>query len=414
MLSVVGFAQVDTLTVQKCVEITLKNNTSLKLGRNAVELTEASSTISRSTLFPQLSIQSGVTRNGGTFFSGPTSRTSFYNNYSVGVQGQQLIYDFGKTFSKISAASDLQSASSQDLLSLRETIVANTYQAYFQYLEAKRLREASADVLQQAQAHLEQSKAFFNVGKTPQFDVLKASTDVENAKVNLLNAENNVQISKLQLENTINQKLHDDGKVYYSDILESKQDTINEAAALENAMNNRPELLAGKLRIDAGNSLVTNAWAAGFPTLSASGGYFYRSFDYDQKFLDSWNIGLTLSVPLFQGFGLDAGIDQAKTNVKIAESQLDLTQQSITLDVRQQYYNLKLAQGKIEASKSLLTQATETLKLAEARYKQEVGSPVEVTDARVSFFNAEVLYIQSLYDYQVAHVRLQRAMGTLK
>jgi TolC family type I secretion outer membrane protein len=406
------FAQTDTLTVFKCVQIALRNNPQIRLSEGAMELSQESLVTSRSVLFPQLSMQSGFTRSGGAFVQGPTMKTTYFYNYSVGLQGQQLIYDFGKSFSKISASADLLNASMQDLLTTKQTLIANTYQAYYTFLEARRLKEATDEVLQQALEHLQQTEAFFNVGTKPEFDVLKARSDVDNAKVNQLNAENNLQVSRLQLENTLNQKLADNAE--FSDNLASRQDSVSEEAAMETAMANRPEIVAGKLRLNSASSMVTNAWAQGLPVISANGAYNWKSLAYNQTLQDSWSFGLTFSLPLFQGFALDAGIDQAKTNVKIADAQFNLTEQSVTLDVRQQYYNLKLALSRIEASTSLLKQAKETLKLADARYLQGVGSAVEVTDARVGYFNAQVTNIQALFDYQVAFIRLQKAMGVLK
>ncbi len=114
------------------------------------------------------------------------------------------------------------------------------------------------------------------------------------------------------------------------------------------------------------------------------------------------------------GFGLDAGVEQAKANLNNSEAQNDLTLQSVKLDVQQQFSNLQLAQSKITATKSLVHQSEETLKLAEGRYSQGVGSPLEITDARVTLFNSQAAYIQTLYDYQVAYVRLQKAIGILQ
>jgi outer membrane protein len=119
-------------------------------------------------------------------------------------------------------------------------------------------------------------------------------------------------------------------------------------------------------------------------------------------------------LPIFQGFALDAGIDQARANLKNAEASFDYVRQNIALDVEQQYTNLSLAVAKIEATKFLLTQAEETMKLAEGRYKQGVSSPIEITDARVTLLNAQISNIQALYDYQVAYVKLQKAMGVLQ
>ena len=401
----------DSLSIDQCIEIALKNNPQIKLAQSNLELSSSALKTNRSSVFPQLSLQSGWTNNGGNFFVGPTARAANYQNFSYGFNAQMLIFDFGKTYSKISASSNLENAAEQDFTSAKQNLILDTYIAYFSYLAAQRIHNVSNQEVIQANDHLKQAKAFYDVGRSPQFDVLKAQTDVENAKVNLLNAENNVRIYKLQLENVLNTKL---GNFQLKDNLEIKRDSIDENTAINIAMEKRPEILSSKYRVAANKSLVTSAWAANLPSINATGNYLWRGYAIDQKFLNSWNVGVSLVLPLFQGFALDAGVEQAKANLNNSEAQNDLTLQSVKLDVQQQYSNLQLAQSKITATKSLVNQSEETLKLAEGRYSQGVGSPIEVTDARVALFNAQASYIQTLYDYQVAYVRLQKAMGILK
>jgi TolC family type I secretion outer membrane protein len=409
-LSQILFAQ-DSLTIDQCIEIALKNNPQIKIAESNIQLSSANLKSSRSSIFPQVSLQSGWTKNGGNFFVGPTSREANYQNYSYGFNAQMLIFDFGKTYSRISAASDLNDASETDFVNAKQNLILDTYIAYFSYLAAQRIYKVSSQEVLQAKDHLNQAKAFYEVGRSPRFDVLKAQTDLENANVNLLNAENNIRISELQLENVLNTKLE---TFKLHDILEIKRDSIDENSAIATAINERPELISSKYRVDANKSLVASAWSANLPSINATGGYLWRSYDIDQRFLNSWNIGLNLVLPLFQGFAIDAGVEQAKANLSNSEAENDLTLQNVKLDVQQQFSNLQLAQSKITATKSLVNQSEETLKLAEGRYSQGVGSPIEITDARVALFNAQASYIQTLYDYQVAYVRLQKAMGVLQ
>ncbi len=412
LLTVPVYSQVDTLTIDKCIEIALKSNPQIRLAESNVELSSSSLKSTRSQIFPQISFQTGWTRNGGTSFIGPIVREGYYNNYSYGFQLQQLVFDFGKTYSKISASSDLNEASQQDYISSTQNLIMNTYIAYFSYLQAQRFIKVSNETLKQTEEHLKQAKALYSVGRSPQFDVLKAQTDADNAKVNLITAESNLRISKLQLENVLNKKLGD--KFFLRDNLEVSKDTIDEAAAISNALKKRPELISSKYKVEASKSLLTSAWTANMPSINVAGGYNWKNYILDTKFPDSWNVGVTLSVPLFQGFALDAGIDQARANLKNSEAQNDLTMQAVILDVQQQYANFQVARSKISATKSLADQSALTLKTAVGRYAQGVGSPLEITDAQVAYFNAQTLYIQALYDYQVGYVRLQRAMGTLK
>ncbi len=406
----ITFAQ-DSLTIDQCIELALKNNPQMKLAESNLELSSAALKSNSASVFPQVSLQSGWTNNGGNFFVGPTARAANYQNFSYGFNAQMLLFDFGRTYSRISASSSFENAAENDFAGAKQNLILDTYISYFSYLAAQRIFNVSNEEVIQAKDHLKQAEAFYEVGRSPQFDVLKAQTDVENANVNLLNAENNVRIYKLQLENVLNTKLEN---FHLKDNLEIRRDSIDENTALKTALSERPEILSGKFRVAANKSLVSSAWAANLPSINAAGNYLWRSYAIDQKFLNSWNIGVTFVLPLFQGFGLDAGVEQAKANLNNSEAQNDLTFQSVKLDVQQQFSNLQLAQSKITATKSLVHQSEETLKLAEGRYSQGVGSPLEITDARVTLFNAQAAYIQTLYDYQVAYVRLQKAMGILQ
>jgi TolC family type I secretion outer membrane protein len=406
------FGQQDSLTINECVDIALKNNPQMKLAEGNYDYNYSNVVLTRSNLFPQISFNSGWLRNGGTFFQGPATYKLTYATYSAGFQGSLLITDFGKTYSKLSGFSDLADASSQDVINARQTLILNTYTAYFSYLQAIRLKKVSEESLTQATEHLKLSKSLYDVGRSPQFDVIKAESDEATARVNLINAENNIEINRLQFENILNIKLAPGFAL--KDEFEIERDSISESTSLDIAMQNRPEVIAAKYRVDANKSFVTSAWTANLPAISGTAGYNWKSFNIAGVYPESWSLGLTLSLPIFQGFALDAGIQQARANLDIAQSTYDLNIQAVTLDVRQQFSNLRLAQNQISASRSLLKTAEETLRLAEARFKEEIGSAVEVTDARVGYYNAQVLLIQALYNYQVTYARLERAMGTLK
>ena len=412
MISTLIFGQNDTLTINQCVDIALKNNPQIRLAQSNYDINYSNLVITRSDIYPQVSLQSGWNRNGGTFFQGPSAIPRTFETYNTGFQGSLLLFDFGKTYSRISAFSDLADASAQDVINAKQSLILNTYIAYFDYLQAVKLKKVSQESLQQATEHLKLSRSLFDVGSKPQFDVIKAESDEATARVNLLNAENNIDITHLQLENILNKKLPPDFTL--RDEFEVVRDSVSESASLNTALQNRPEIIAGKFRVDANKSFLTSAWTANFPTINASGGYIWKSFALNQTFEGSWSLGVAVYLPIFQGFALDAGIQQAKANLDNAQATYDLTEQAVTLDVRQQYSNLRLSQNQITASRSLLKAAEETLRLAEARFKEEIGSAVEVTDARVAYYNAQVLLIQTLYNYQVTYARLERAMGIFK
>lgn len=405
------FAQSDTLTLEQCLDIALKNNPQIKLAEGNFESTQSNFMMSRSGLLPQVSAQASGTKNAGTFLFGPIARPGAFENYSAGFQAQQLIFDFGKTISKVNASSRLVEASHEDLRSVKQDVVLNTNIAYFNYLQAVRIARVQEEALKQAQEHLKRAEAFYHAGTAPQFDVAKAEVDVANSRVNLIKAENQIKISRIQLENVLGKKLPDG--VVLKDILEIPQAEINTDEALQIAIKNRPSLLASKAMVEASRSLLTSAWTSNLPTISLSSGYKWTGFSLSGPLYNSWNVGVNFSVPIFAGWSIQAGIDQAKANLKSAEASNELAMQQLYLDVQEQEFSLQEARQAIDASQKLVENAEIALKLAEGRYNSGVGSAIEVTDAELTLSNARIAYIQSLYNYRVAYARLRHAMGTI-
>lgn len=239
VLPTVVLAQTDTLTLEQCVQIALKHNPSIRIAESGVDSSESNLELARSSLMPQISAQAAVTRNGGTFILGKNVLTGFYDNYTTGFQAQQLIFDFGKTITKVSGTADLVDASNQYMRSSSEDVIVNTYITYFNYLAAERVREVDSETVQQAEDHLKQAQGFFKAGTAPQYDVVNAEVTVANADVNLIQAENNLKITRVQLENAIGQKLPDNFAL--SDILEVSYVNIDMETAINTALKNRPD-----------------------------------------------------------------------------------------------------------------------------------------------------------------------------
>ncbi len=400
----------DTLTLEQCVQIALKYNPSIRLAEGGLESSQSQLKLSESQYMPQISGTASAARNGGTFLFGPIARAGYFDNFSAGFTAQQMIFDFGKTISRVSASSDLVKVSHQNLRSAKEDVVLNTHISYFNFLAAERVQEVDSETVDQALDHLRQAKAFYKAGTVPQYDVVNAEVEVANARVSLIQARNNLKIARVQLENVLGVRLP--AGVGLDDNLEVTYVDVSVEQAIETALRNRPELLASQAQVQANKSLLTEAWTENLPNISASAGYKWNGAD-PQPLYPSWNVGLTFSLPIFEGFALDAGIDEARANLKSAQASNQIVMQTMYLDVQQQEYALQEARERITAAKKLVEQASEALRLAVGRYNSGTGSAIEETDAQVTLANARISYIQSLYDYNVSNAQLRRAMGVI-
>ncbi len=398
-----------TLTMESAIQLAMDNSPAIKSSASNARAASAGLTVTESAYYPSIGGSAAATHTDGWFVFNPsiTPKTQSYNNYTTGVALSQLIYDFGKTGSRVSASDFLNEASKKDLSATRNLVVMNVEVAYLALLQAGRIVKVSEEAVEQTTKHLMQAKAFYEVGRRPQLDMTKAEVDLSNANVNLIRARNQERIARLQLENAIG--LHFTGTYTLVDV----SDTIRYDDALESCKNiaikNSPDLQSSYLKYQSLRSAASALWSQHLPTLAGNAAYNWNGFDF--PLLGRWNAGITLSVPLFQGFGISAAATQAEAVADAAQSLYAQMKDNVLLDVEQNYLSLQEAQERRGATQKLVEQTRENLRLAEKQYSAGVATPVEISDAQVSLSNALITDIQALFDCHIALYRLKRAMG---
>jgi outer membrane protein len=166
---------------------------------------------------------------------------------------------------------------------------------------------------------------------------------------------------------------------------------------------------------EAAKSSIDLARKGYFPVLSGNANYAYSGTNSSGgtgfPLNNSWNYGMSISIPIFSGFDTKYKVAQAQANYDTVSA----NEQSLRLDiysqVQQGYLTLREAEERISTSELTVRQATENVELATGRYRAGVGSPLEITDALVSLNNAQVAYTQALTDYKNAQASIEKAIG---
>jgi outer membrane protein len=397
------------LTLDDAVNMALVYHPTLRSAEANVRFSKAILGQTRSNLLPNVNFVATGSRIDGYFVFNPDfpARKQAYNSYSTSFQMQQVVFDFSRTWSRISANKRGVEVSKYDYDYVRDAVVTNVELAYFQVIQTRSIVGVDEGMVDQAEKHLVQAQAFYRVGKSPQFDVTQAQVDVANANVNLISARNQLHVAVIQLENAMGVQAMDEFEVIDTFKVEPFDMALDSAEHI--AVMHYPELKSAEAQLQENLSLVTVARGQHLPSLLASGSYSWNGFNLPLQ--PRWNAGLTLSFPLFQGFGISAQVQQARANVDVAKASIDVLRQQISLQVKQYYLNLKEAEERIRASQLLVEQARENLRLAEGRYNSGVGSALEITDARTALGSAEITNIQALFDYNNSSVLLRQAMG---
>lgn len=411
LLAQVKELHLDSLSLQYATRIALEYHPAIKSASANYNLASSNLRLSRSNYFPQIDVTGSASRTEGAFVFNPSfpPRQQQYNNYTAGISVQQTLFDFGRTINSVSANDQFLSASDYSLKAAKEDVIMNVQINYYSYLESQYIEIVNEETLMQAQEHLKIAKAFYKVGSRPQYDVTSAEVEVANANLNLIRAKNQVKIARLQLNNSMGVYIPDE--YVTTDSLNAVKENIALDSAKAIAVRNRSELKSSYLVLSANKSLISAAWDENLPILSAYGNYNWSGFNL--PLYSRWNAGINFTLPIFQGFYVNALVQKSEANVEQAEADVEALKQSVLLDVEQNYLSLIEAENRIDAAKQLVIQAEENFNLATGRYKSGVGSATEITDAQVSLSNAKTTNIQAVYDYLSALIKLKKSMGTI-
>jgi outer membrane protein TolC len=401
--------EIDTLTLEGAVTLAIEHQPSLHGSAAGIRAADAGFRQARAGFLPSVAFSASDSRTGGTVIVSPaippTQRT--YSNYSAAFLGNLTIWDFGKTSGKVSQNSYLYDAANGDYASAVELLAVNTEVAYLAFLQARRVVAVNEEALATTSRHLVQARAFYTTGRRPQLDVTKAEVDSLNAEVNLIQARNAFRVAKLQLENAMGVHPAVEYAVVDSFTVPATFTSLQEARST--ALRDRPELIAAQARVEAGREGVTAAWGQHLPTIAAFGGYTWSAFDL--PLFSHWNAGLSFTLPIFQGFALDAGVELAEANKEIAQSNLDVLAEGVMLEVEQQWLAVRAAAERAVATAKLVQESGENLNLVDRQYAAGVATSLDESDARLTLSNSEITDIQAQYDYRTSLVRLRRAMG---
>jgi outer membrane protein TolC len=397
----------EMLTLQRAIDIALKNQPSILAGQSTVKANEATIGQARANYYPQITASGSYSKTSPATSSTGISATGKYDQYSSSVGLSQTIFDFGKTPTQVRINSLNTESSRFDLDSTLNTVVFNVKQAFYNVLQAQRNSDVAGESVKQFQQHLDQAQGFYGVGTKSKIDVTKAEVDLSNARLNLIKAENQVRLSRVTLNTAMG--IPDVPDYNLEDNLSYTKYGLPFEEALPMVYAKRPDLQSSEKKKEAAKESISLARKGYFPVLSGSASYAYSNNDFPLN--NSWNYGVSISIPLFSGFDTRYRVAQAQANYDT----ISANEQSLRLDiysqVQQGYLTLREAEERIGASELTVRQATENVELATGRYRAGVGSPLEITDALVGLNNAKVAYTQALTDYKNAQASIEKAIG---
>lgn len=277
-------------------------------------------------------------------------------------------------------------------------------QAYLNILLARENITYLKDLLTTSEAQVNQAEQQFKFGTIAKIDLLQLQATYANDKYTLITAQNTLQQNTLTLKQLLQLPTDISFEVSKTDTVKTSPALDNLASAEDKALKTRPEIKSGELNIQLETNELAKAKSTLRPTLSLGGSLYtgynnnnYGSYTYQLNNSFYQNLGLTLSIPIFDRKVTKTNV--AKANINIEQARLSLLDAKTTLtqNVERAYINVQNANSQYAAAQEQFTYTGEALRISNAALKEGTNNIVQNLQQKNLYVQALQAFVQAKY-----------------
>ncbi|MEJ5375878.1 MAG: TolC family protein [bacterium] len=300
--------------------------------------------------------------------------------------------------------------SAQTALSrIRQDISLAVVQVYFGVLTAIELKKVADQAVLLLENQRQVSQEYYDVGMIPKNDLLRTEVQLAQRIREQTVAGNNIELAKSQFNLVLQRPLQT--PVDLVDMLSYEPVALDLEECIRVGHENRLELKEAALRVKASERQVDLARSAYFPQVQVSLNAFKSEGGSTSALEEGWSFVAGATWNIFEWGKTREDVSAARSQLKRDElGRLQLKDQ-IALEVKEAFLALKVAEKNIFVAKKAVEQGEESFRMAQERYKEQVGTITDVLDSQTLLTQAQTDYYNALSNYNVAKAALNRAMG---
>jgi outer membrane protein len=397
------------LSIKDAQAFALKNNPQISVARLTALASQQVTREARSSLWPtaQIDLTAVDTSNpGNRITAGALNNPTVYQRAAAGATVSQLITDFGRTTNLVASANLAAKAENQNALATKEQILLAVDQAFYNSLQAQAVLTVAQQTVKDRQTVADQVGALYRSKLKSELDSSFANVNLAQAKLLLLDAENNVNAAEASLSAVMgfpslqNFQLAEDVSA-----VAPPSDNVDDL--ISSAFTMRPEILALEFQSESAQKFQKAERDLLLPDIRALGAV--GDTPVRNPIVSSWYgaVGVNVGIPVFNGFLYSARAKEAALRSQATQERLRDIRDRIARDVRTSWLNARTAYDRLAVTQQLLDQADLALNLAQARYKLGLGSIVELSQAQLQQTQAQISNVSAGYDYRLALAVLQ-------
>ncbi len=393
----------------------INNHPSVGAARSAVDASRARVRMAKAGRMPQLGF-SGLSKAG---LSGAMNgldpvglaNSPFFRNFAAGANVAHPGFDFGRNRSNIAVEQCRLRAAEADLAATEAEVLLRVETAYFTALSALAARRAAARLVAGREAAARQARAFYEAELRSRVDFGMAEAQLSDARAKLAAAVGKSDAAHARLAYAMGSDPEDLGAPDEPALADRGAEPLD--ALIVRAWRQRPDIHALQARRAAAQSVVDLEKARRKPWFRVffTGGW--ARFN-PLQLSNLTALGAGLSMPLLTFGAAEGAVEEAEALLARAERLLEEARQLAALETRLAFYAVRSSREKLPLRERQAELSGETVRLARARYREQLASMVELSQEESNLAAAQAVALVARYELQKALAKLRHAVGEMR
>ncbi len=406
------------INLDQAIEIALEESNSIKIADLTIVKSGYAKKGTYAALYPNINASGSYQRTlkkqvMAMDFNGQSMEIAVgkWNNVNAGVSAAMPLINAQLWQTLKLSALDVELAVEQ-ARSSKISMVAQVKKAYYAVLLAQQVHEVYKDVYDNAVKNYESTEQLYNAGKTSEYEYLRASVNVKNAEPNVYSSLTAIELAIWQLKAVMGIDLETrigvQGNIdQYKDELLTY--TVSNDVNLENN-STLTQLSIQNEQLERSIKMVKYQYV---PTLSASFSYNYIAMGDDFKF--KWNpysvAGISLNLPIFDGFQKRNTIRQYKASQNMLELSIEDTERNLRVAFKNYENEITTFMKNYAAAESTVEMAQRSYDIAEKMYELGKTTLTELNDAQLALVQAQLTMSRTVYNFMVTKASIEELIG---
>jgi outer membrane protein TolC len=401
----------ERLDLQYALAFALDNNFDIRQAKERIKQQEGVVLEVKAPLIPNVSAGGSYQRNAEEV--SVIGRDSYWN---ADITARQLLYAGGGARAGVKNQQLVLDAAILELQAVINNALFDVRTRFFTVIVARetiRVQEQSVELLQ---SQLKDVSNRYDAGTVSKFEVLRAEVALANGQPPLITARNDYRIAIEELRRAlgfVTTKPNANKTPEFLGSLEFKAEDYDLVSALSTAREQRPDLQRLVKLESAAEEGITISRAGYYPNLSLYGSYEWLQspFGSSRPSLDGWVVGVQSQWNIFDGRATKGKVVQSKSQLEQTKLALAGAQLAVDIDVRRAISQLQEATELAAASRKVVEQAEESVRLADARFGAGTATQLDVLQAQTALTTARLNQLQAYYNHTIATASVRLAMG---